>query len=316
MPHARERHVLPLLVKRLSFSPVVALQGARQVGKSFLVRELLKRGRPSLVYQTFDQASVRAFAASNPETFLSQYEDASPLVVDEAQKVPAIFDAVKYEVDRLRRPGCFLLLGSTEFSKMTLIRESLTGRMSRVRLFPMSVGEALGIGPNRSKSPVLAQEKPRLSRAQLVNHLKRGGMPGIFAARSDEERESLLRDWLALTAERDIMLIPKLKLDSDLCMRIFELIATLDEPSAANIAARHRRAQQPPRGTDDAFRCSATSGPSVRNRQATLLFLRCFVREPPGRFVRKAASQLVGPGTTVAARLHGRSAFPALLLPN
>ena len=69
----------------------------------------------------------KLFSAS---TTVNHHENAVPLVIDEAQKVPKIFDAVKFVVDPSNRPGQFLLLGSTEFSKKTLIRESHTGRIS------------------------------------------------------------------------------------------------------------------------------------------------------------------------------------------
>ena len=50
--------------------------------------------------------------------------------------VPEIFNAVKFQVDQKRVPGSYLLLGSTEFSKLARIRESLTGRLGRIRALP------------------------------------------------------------------------------------------------------------------------------------------------------------------------------------
>ena len=240
MPHSRGRHILPLLIKKLRFSPVVAIQGARQTGKSFLVRELLKKELASLEYVSLDRPTTRDFAEANPESFLSQYEEAHPLAVDEAQKVPRLFDAVKYEVDQRRRPGRFLLLGSTEFSKLTLIRESLTGRMSRLRLYPLTLAETLELPLNPSRHPLLLNDAPRASRGDWMKYLSRGGMPGIFAVRGDE-RESLLRDWLDLTTQRDALLFPKIKADPDLCLQILEKIAILEEPDAGSIARALRK---------------------------------------------------------------------------
>lgn len=138
-------------------------------------------------------------------------------MIDEAQKAPALFDALKFSVDSLRKPGRFLILGSTEFSKLSLIRESLTGRMSRVRLYSMNLAEAVGAAMNSSRARSLLNSELRVSRSQLLQHLERGGMPGVFAVRDRSERESLLRDWLDLTTERDAMLFPKIKADPDLC---------------------------------------------------------------------------------------------------
>lgn len=236
MPHLRERHALPLLLKKLSFSPVVTIQGVRQAGKSYLAREVLHPKIRKSCYATLDKKSDRDFANTNPETFLLQRREFSTIIIDEAQKAPDLFDAIKYEVDKKRIPGKYLLLGSTEFSKMTLIRESLTGRMSRVRLYPLNLAETLSKKMNSSSSPLLINEKSRFSREELLVYLSRGGMPGMFAVRSESERESLIKDWLELTTARDILTFKTIKADQDLCYAILEQIAVLEEPIAANIS--------------------------------------------------------------------------------
>lgn len=239
MPHSRARHLVPLLVKKLRFSPVVAIQGARQTGKSFLAREILPAMSPGYTYVTFDEYGQRDFASRNPDTYLAQKEGEGEgtLAIDEAQKVPDLFDAIKLNVDKERRPGRYLLLGSTEFSKLTRIRESLTGRMSRVRLYPLNAAESLGLGATKL-SGSLIKEKPRLTRSQMMAYLDRGGFPGIFAVRDSGERRALLQDWLDLTVERDVLQMPGVKVDTNLCLEILRAVATLDEPDAAHIA-RH-----------------------------------------------------------------------------
>lgn len=215
---------------------MVSLQGARQTGKSYLARELLPSVLKNVGYESLDSLAKKDAAATRPETFLSEFEGKKPMVIDEAQKAPPLFDEIKLRVDRRRVPGSYLLLGSTEFSKETLIRESLTGRLSRVRIHPMNLAETLELPPNDSSHPLLIREKVRVSRAQWIQFLRRGGMPGIFAVRSDSERSNLFKDWLDLTTQRDIPLIPQLKLDPDLCLRILELVATSDEATEGHIA--------------------------------------------------------------------------------
>ena len=241
MPHARHRHIEELLLKKLTFAPVLAIQGARQVGKSFLARELLKHKLSKLYYVSLDRKSEREFAQQNPESFVNQHTEANPLVIDEAQKAPDIFEAIKFEVDNYRRPGKFVLLGSTEFSKFTKIRESLTGRMSRVRLFPFNLAETLNEKSKVVKSSLLISEKSRFNRAQLLRYLQCGGMPGIFAIRSDSERDSLYRDWLSLITERDILTFHGVKADSDLARDILNGIANLEEPSLQSLASSLRK---------------------------------------------------------------------------
>lgn len=236
MPHTRNRHGLKVVLKKLKFSRVVAIQGARQTGKSFLIRELLATELPLLVYQTFDKSMVRRFAKRNPDTFIEQFSEAFPLAIDEAQKVPDIFDAVKLSVDQNPKPGRYILLGSTEFSRMNRIQESLTGRMSRFRLYPLNLAETLMLPLNPSHEATLVQKEPRIERHQLFQYLDRGGMPGLFAVREERERNDLIEGWLDLLFERDIHLFPRLELDSDLCREIVEKIVTLEEPTLEQVS--------------------------------------------------------------------------------
>ncbi len=109
-----------------------------------------------------------------------QFEDKKPLIIDEAQKVPVIFDAIKYSVDERRIPGKFIILGSTEFSKLMLVRESLTGRVSKACLYPFTLAEsrhATFDSINRAKS---LNHSPKIGRVDLLRFLVRGGFPGIF----------------------------------------------------------------------------------------------------------------------------------------
>lgn len=247
MPHLRERHCLNVLLKKLAFSPVVAIQGARQTGKSVLIRDILPAKVCHLVWCTFDSPTTSDFATSRPESFLDQYEPNQLVAIDEAQKVPAIFDVVKLRVDQNRRPGMYVLLGSTQFSTLTGIRESLTGRMSRLRVFPLTLAEVKQLKLNSNKPPFILSEKPRIKRREFIQCLNRGGLPGIFSVRSDEERKSLLQDWLALTCERDLLRLKKKSLDPVLAFKILKQVAQLPEPSAGAVARAlrvdHRKVQ-------------------------------------------------------------------------
>ena len=237
MPHIRNRYLSEIIKKRLSFFPVVGVQGARQVGKSSLIRDLLPDSISGLHYETFDQRSVYEFAQENPEAFIAAKTPSDgTLVIDEAQKVPQIFDAVKYSVDQNRVPGKYILLGSTEFSKRTLIRESLTGRMSMLRLFPFTVGECLGLKCQSLNSALSIQEKSRISRVQLMKHLSNGGMPGAFHIRDDETKDIFFKEWIGLVIMRDLAMIPRIKVDPSIAERILEKLAQLDEPTAGQIA--------------------------------------------------------------------------------
>lgn len=234
MPHDRARLVAPTILKKLRFFPIVALQGARQTGKSFLARQILPRELRKIHYLTLDDESLRSAASVSARSFLIGYPHAHPLVIDEAQKCPALFDALKLLVDRVRNPGRFILLGSTEFSRLSLIREALTGRMGRVRVFPLTLSECFGKSSQKA-SPYSP------THLDLLNYLERGGLPGVCFIREKEHRDSLFRDWLDLTCRRDIYQFKKTKLDGDLAWQILRQCALLEEPTRANISSALRQ---------------------------------------------------------------------------
>jgi predicted AAA+ superfamily ATPase len=241
MPHLRNRYLLEIIKKKLTFSPVVTIQGARQAGKSFFVKNILKSHYPKFGYVTFDKSSDKDFAETNPDTFLSNHIESKPLAIDEAQKVPRIFDAIKYSVDENKRPGKYILLGSTEFSKLHKIRESLTGRISKARLYPLTVTESLNKPLSTSSEPFHLNKNAHITRPELMRYLSNGGFPGIFSVHSNSERTSLINDWLELTTERDIHQFPGIKLESKICQRILKGIAILDHPDQANITTYCKR---------------------------------------------------------------------------
>lgn len=231
MLHRRQRYALEILLRKLKFAPVVLIQGARQTGKSFLVKHLIP-GQISKVYRTLDLASAKTFALSNPDSFVRDIEKGQLLIIDEAQKVPDVFDSVKAVVDDLRRPGQFILLGSTEFSKLTQVRESLTGRASRLRLFPMTLSEVRHLPMNKS----FLNQNPRVSRQELLKYLRNGGMPGLLGIKDEGEKEQAIQDWIELTVLRDANNFKGVKIDPEALMKILAGIARLEDTSAGSIA--------------------------------------------------------------------------------
>lgn len=129
--------------RALQVSPVVVVLGARQTGKSTLVRWLPElRDRP---YLSLDDFSTRAQAQTDPETLL---ERAPSLVLDEVQRTRDLLLAVKQAVDedRPRRPGRFVLTGSANLLMMRRLGDTLAGRALYVHLWPFTQGEIAGEG--------------------------------------------------------------------------------------------------------------------------------------------------------------------------
>ncbi len=131
-----DRTARAALLRLASQFPVVCVTGPRQSGKSTLT----KAAFPNKRYVTFDDKNMRALAESNPWDFIQAFPDGA--IIDEAQKVPEIFDAIKMHVDStLFTPGKFILTGSSHFRLKTNMTDSLAGRAAFLKLLPFSVSE-------------------------------------------------------------------------------------------------------------------------------------------------------------------------------
>ena len=124
-------------LKRLAGQfPVVGITGPRQSGKSTLATMVF----PDKEYVSFDDRDTRLLASASPRDFLRAFPDGA--VIDEAQKVPELFDAVKYDVDRgTFTPGKFILTGSSQFRLKENMSDSLAGRVAFLKLLPFSIHE-------------------------------------------------------------------------------------------------------------------------------------------------------------------------------
>ena len=132
-----------LIARAANVNPVVVVLGARQTGKSTLVRDLVPLGdRP---YLTLDDLSVRMEAQESPATLVNR---APKLTLDEVQRSPDLLLEVKRAVDqdRPRVPGRFLLTGSANLLLMQRVSESLAGRATYITLWPLVRREQLGEG--------------------------------------------------------------------------------------------------------------------------------------------------------------------------
>lgn len=194
-------------------SPVVVLVGARQTGKTTLVRASPAfSGHP---YLTLDDFDLRAQAQADPEVFV---ERAPTLVLDEVQRAKDLLIAVKRAVDSdpERTPGRFVLTGSANLLMMERIGETLAGRAIYVTLWPLTRGELLGAGragvwselieaPFEAWRAVLdAQMRPRENWREAV---RRGGLP-IPARELDPEARSLwFSGYVQTYLERDLQVL-------------------------------------------------------------------------------------------------------------
>ena len=210
MAHLRQRFSKSHLKDALAFSPLVGVLGQRQVGKTTLVEEFAHSA-----YVSFDDDATKSSAELAPRQFLEQFRHLS--AIDECQKVPVIFPALKLRVQKDKRPGQFLLTGSVRFTSRKAIQESLTGRIYNIEILPLSAAEMneKPIGdftkwPKMSIEALNVHIKKRISwfsYAKMDAYLNHGGLPGICFMRKDSHRSAKFSAQIQTLLQREIRLI-------------------------------------------------------------------------------------------------------------
>jgi uncharacterized protein len=158
-------------------TPVIVLNGARQVGKTTLVSSLPYPGTYEIL--TLDDPTTRESAKADPRSFLQRPVDS--LVIDEAQLEPTLFRAIKAEVDRERRPGRFILTGSSRLLAAPDMADSLVGRVEVIELRGLSQGEVLQTNERfvdqLLEPPRTFRQSGPLERLETLAVVLRGGYP-------------------------------------------------------------------------------------------------------------------------------------------
>jgi len=178
MPDYHARDISAEVARALKSMPVTVVTGMRQTGKTTFLRS-----EPSLsdrTYISFDDFAQLEAAKSDPDGFLGQ---GSPMTIDEAQKCPEIFGAIKRAVDKKRISGRFLLSGSANFTILKNITESLAGRAVYLAIHPFNRRE---VARNTGAEPFIKKffEKQDLRPARPARSVRPedimlGGMPTV-----------------------------------------------------------------------------------------------------------------------------------------
>lgn len=198
------------LLEDLTIYPVVALLGARQVGKSTLGRDIADA--QGMAYRTLDDRDVLQQATQDPEGLLAELGGTA--FIDEAQRAPALFLALKSVVDREQRAGRYLLSGSNQPSMSGAVGDSLLGRAAYRTLRPITLSEQrfddvhsgwTFLFQESTTAVLLALEQRATASGALDwrTAVQTGGFPRALAA-PPEHRRRLLDDYVEVFATRDI----------------------------------------------------------------------------------------------------------------
>jgi predicted AAA+ superfamily ATPase len=206
--HESAKRMHPRLIEAririaLADTPVVAINGPRQSGKTTLVKAV---AGASWRYLTLDDPTTLAAARSDPAGLIRSLDQA---VIDEIQRAPQLMLTLKQSIDQDRRPGRFLITGSANVLTMPLAQESLAGRIEIVSLLPLAQSELRAVDNPTFLASILKGRLPRvIARGVTGDDLNRlvleGGYPEVLARADARRKAAWCKQYLDAIIQRDL----------------------------------------------------------------------------------------------------------------
>lgn len=223
------RAITRTLERAVATFPAVLVTGARQTGKTTLLRNEFGGSHH---YVSLERPDVRARALADPVAFFEE-EAGPPVFLDEIQYAPELLHYVKDRIDVDRTPGQWLLTGSQSFNLMQGVSQTLAGRIAVLRLDPLSIAEAAEI-PAAERLDLLldrvfskAETRPdndQVRSIDFVDWLLRGGFPEP-RVNSNVDRQLWFASYVQTYIERDVRGLTQVA-DLGIFSRFLSLIAT------------------------------------------------------------------------------------------
>ena len=210
--------------------PVTLITGARQVGKSTLCYEMKKEF--GFNYVSLDDRFERAQAINDPELFLKLHP--CPLIIDEVQYAPQLFDSVESVVNKKKletgsNNGMFILTGSQAYELMNGVTESMAGRVSIIKMSTLSASEIFGqeelkfeINPTKNNKRI---SNYRINLDELYKLIVRGMYPELYD-KPEISSDSFYANYVATYIERDVSQLINVK-DKMKFQNFLEILASL-----------------------------------------------------------------------------------------
>lgn len=210
-----------------TFFKVILVTGSRQVGKTTMLRHLAEgTGR---TYVTLDDLAIRELAQSDPALFFQTYKP--PILIDEVQHAPQLFERIKLLCEQTEETGLFWLTGSQHFGMMKHVRETLAGRIGILELYSLSQREKSGVFFDEPLDFSFDNLKLRQSKlppsdvTQIFEHIWRGGMPQVLNA-NEEMRQEYFNSYVDTYLMRDVAEVGGVT-DSSKFMKLLKACAAL-----------------------------------------------------------------------------------------
>ncbi len=248
MPHLRPRFLSKHLQKALKLSPIVGVIGQRQVGKSTIVESEFAED-----YRTLDDEQTLIAAQNSPMQFLAG--SAHTLVIDECQRAPKLFPALKLYVQKNKRFGQFLLTGSVRFTARKIIQESLTGRIINLELLPLTIAEMCRLPiqntitsgfhesvTNAKMNSLYADRIKTVPADIFIKFLSRGGLPSFWFLRDFSFLKIKFKSHLETLLQRDLQLIVQTTVPFENLLELLRYLA-LHQGEPINLTSAARSSQ-------------------------------------------------------------------------
>lgn len=222
-----QRTIYQTLLKSIEEKPVTLITGARQVGKSTLCQQLVKV--KGYRYVSLDNLTNRQTAIADPELFLTLHP--SPVIIDEVQYAPGLFDAIQSRVNdqkfhTQKNNGMYVLTGSQAYELMQGVTESMAGRVRIIRMTPLSQREALKVeDPVFDPKTILTKKPYTMSIRTLYSTIVRGFYPELIV-NPNLDSNTFYSDYVDTYINRDVSQLINLS-DKLKFMYFMEILASL-----------------------------------------------------------------------------------------
>lgn len=222
-----ERFAEEAVQEALQDTPVVLIHGSRQCGKTTLAQVI--GGRQSYHYISFDDDNQLQAAQADPVGFVQSLPERT--ILDEIQRTPELFAAIKASVDQNRIPGRFILTGSANILLLPKLADSLAGRMEIIRLRPLAQCEISGIKPAFIRQLFEADFGTASNRGvysrlgeSVAEIICRGGYPAAIVRRTPKRRTTWYRNYITTIIQRDVHDIARIH-NLDILPKLFTVAA-------------------------------------------------------------------------------------------
>ncbi|MDR0724278.1 MAG: AAA family ATPase, partial [Endomicrobium sp.] len=194
------RHLQNVLKDKKFVKGVVAVTGARQTGKSTMLKNFV----PNIPNLTFDDLRLRFLAKKDPALFIS--DNKAPIFIDEVQRAPEILSYIKIEVDKAKEKNMYYLTGSQKFNMMKDMIESLAGRVAIFELLGLSMRELQNDKFKEPFLPTIGYKSCRKETATPIcdiwDLIHKGSMPQMYTEELNWKK--FYADYINTYLDRDV----------------------------------------------------------------------------------------------------------------